>query len=183
MVDSIKGQSRAALVNAQKEASSNSLRESFKTLSSGTSVSQVAKDVPAVVNVQRRPQSGPLGELVTSLNDAVKFSQEALKALEGVADSTGAIGHRGLVKEFSGDLDKLKSEVTDLLEGLKNQAQSADVLNENIQASDTKVSDLYKAQSKAKETNSLIQFNSEEALQAHGGALTVDSVSRLLVES
>ena len=182
MVDSIKGQSRAALTQAQKEASGSALRESFKSLSSGTSVSQVAKEASAVVNVQKRPSQGNLGNMVTSLNDAVRFSKEALKALEGVADSTGALGNRGLVQEFADDLNKLKAEVADLLEGLQNQAQTADVLNENIEASGTKVEDLEKAQAKAKETNSLIQFHSEEALAAHGGTLTVDSVSRLLGE-
>jgi hypothetical protein len=155
------------------------LRESFKNLSSGTSVSQAAKEVPAVINVQKRGSSVKVGKLVESLNEAVRFSKEALNALEGVGDPDRK--NPELVKEFANDLDKLKSDIVDLLSDLRRRADTAGVANENIEASDASLADVERAQARATQTSSQIQFNSEEALNAHG-ELTFEKVARLLAE-
>ena len=117
--------------------------------------------------------------MVESLNDAVRFSKEALNALEGVADSEQ--GEPELVKEFAADLDKLKSDIVDLLSDLRRRADTADVASENIEASDASIEDVERAQAQASEASSQIQFNSEEALSAHG-ALTFERVAQLLAE-
>ncbi|MCB0322593.1 MAG: hypothetical protein KDD69_03435 [Bdellovibrionales bacterium] len=188
MVDSIKGQtsptSSPKATNESSRAggsqSSDALRESYKNLSSGTSVTQAAKEVPAVVNVQKRGNSVQVGKLVQNLNEAVRYSNEALKALEEVA-TPEAGGPNGLVREFAEDLDKLRSDIVDLLSDLRLRADTANVASENIEAADASVEDVARAQARANSAHSQIQFNSVDALNAHEG-LTFEKVARLLAE-
>jgi hypothetical protein len=212
MVDSIKNSQSPLPSTAPKKpgeaikpgSSEAVARDSFKSLSSGTSVSRVAQESPAVVNIQKRGNSAKAGKLVESLNEAVRFSTEALNVLEGVS-RPGANGRvekkateenspekkvdeqdtedtsSGLVQAFAEDLAELKSDIVDLLADLRRRAEAADVASENFEASDASVEDVDRAQSKATETSSQIQFNSEEALSAHG-ELSFERVARLLAE-
>ena len=186
MVDSIKN-SQSLLSSstprkageASKQSDSASLRESFKTLSSGTSVSQAAQEQPAVVNVQKRGNSAKASKLVDSLNEALRHSKDALSAIEEIAGSDDK--ELSSVKEFATDLEELKSDIVDLLSDLRRRAEAADVASENFEAADATVEDVARARTKASEASSQIQFNSDEALSAHGG-LDFERVARLLAE-
>ncbi len=189
MVDSIKN-SQSPLSSSPtpkkanevtKQSSASELRESFKTLSSGTSVSQAANESPAVVKVQKRGENAKGSKLVESLNEAVRYSNEALNVLEQVVESEGKNSGSGLVQEFADDLAELKSDIVDLLSDLRRRAETADIASENIDAADVSVEDVDRAQNKASNTSSQIQFNSEEALSAHG-ELSFERVAKLLAE-
>ncbi len=189
MVDSIKNsQSLLSSSTAPKKASEASkqnapsaLRESFKTLSSGTSVSQVANEASAVVNVRKREEPAKGSKLVESLNEAVRFSNEALNVLEQVAESDSDEKGSGLVREFADDLEELKSDIVDLLSDLRSRAETADVASENLEAADATVEDVDRAQNTASEASDQIQFNSDEALGAIG-ELNFERVAKLLAE-
>lgn len=182
MVDSIKNQT----VNPQssavsKQTNSSALRESFKNLSSGLSVSQSLKDAPVVVHIQGARGSGQLGKVVTNLNDAVKSSKETLKSLEDSAAAAADGSETEVVRAFAEDLQKLKSDIVELLETLRKRAGTAEVLNENMEAADVKLEDVEKARETAESMQSSMQTDNNKALSAHHG-LSLERVTELLAE-
>lgn len=184
MVDSIKTNTDLSKSqSAPKRNNSSALKENFKNLSSGLSVSEVLKEAPAVVQVQSYKNSTQVGKLVDNLNEAVKSSKETLQALEDVsAQASSPAGNElNVVKAFAEDLDELKSDIVDLLKDLRTRAGQAAVLNENIEAADSRVEDLEKAQAMASDASMGIQFDKETALSAHS-FLSPGSVDRLLQE-
>lgn len=191
MVDSIKSQTPVLTPSKSKsvqEQSNNtaSLRDNFKSLSSGLTVAQAANDTPAVVNIRREGNSDKAGRLKDNLNDAVRFSNEALRSLENIASDKELKAEKpepvGSVQELAADLDRLKSDIVDLLDELRSRAETADLISENYQAAGARLEDVEKAQTKAQSTSSDIQFNSEQALNAHSGELTLERVQQLLSE-
>ena len=138
------------------------------------------RDAPAVVHVNAGARSQvPVGKIIDNLRDAVKSSRQTLKALEDVA-AAAEEEDATAVKAFADDLDGLKSDIVDLLHQLRERASRAEVLNENIQAADSRLEDVDKANYQARSTGSEIHFNSEEALNAH--SLNTETVSKLLGE-
>ena len=182
MVDSIKNQTnQSQSQTVQKDASNTTLRESFKQLSSGLSVSNALRDAPAIVHVQNARGSGHVGKIVNNLNDAVKSSKDALKSLEDLAASFGSEGNADVSKAFASDVQKLKSDIGDLVDTLRQRAGTAEVMNENMQAADVKLEDVYKAQAKAQSMHSIVRLDKEQAMNAHQG-LTLDRVQQLLAD-
>jgi hypothetical protein len=176
MVDSIKNDPRISQTRSVVRNDA-SLRENFRQLSSGLSVSQAAQEAQVTSNSPKgRPQ---VNKLVNNLNDAVKFSREALQALEKVVSEEEA---GSVIGEFTADLERLRLDIVDLLEDLRSRARTAEVISENIEAADARLEDVERAGAKAREASVQIQFRSEEALQAHG-ALTLEKVNRLLDEA
>lgn len=186
MVDSIKGgvtsasaqSSGTPAAQAETRRSQSSLRTSFQSLSSGTSVSETAREASAVVSVERRGGLSQTSKLASNLNDAVRFSNEALRALEDVAQAAEGVGVPGVVQEFAEDLDKLKSDIANLLQSLRERADRASLIDENVEASGARIEDVERAQ----ETAQSLSFSVEEALSAHGNGLTADRVAELLAE-
>lgn len=185
MVDNIKNQPNIRYPQSvPKKQDQTALRQNFKSISSGLSVSQVVRDAPAVVHVQATQlQSAQVGKVVSNLNDAVKSSKKTLKALEDVSQAAedGGPEAASVVRAFAEDLDALKADIVDLLETLRVRADRAAVLGENMQASEARLEDVEKARAKAESMGSGLQFKAEEALEAHRG-ITPDSVARLLRE-
>lgn len=182
MVDSIKSQTNLSQSQSTpKRTSNNSLRQNFKSLSSGLSVSQALKDTPAVVHVQTPKSSVQVGKLVDNLNDAVKSSKRTLKALEDVSSAAEGNDDINVVQAFAEDLDQLKSDIVELLQDLRHRVSRAEVLSENMEAADTRLEDLERAQEKVRDASEGILSNKEEALFAHS-FLNPGSVDRLLEE-
>jgi flagellin-like hook-associated protein FlgL len=183
MVDNIKNQPNLRHPQSvPKKQDQTALRQNFKSISSGLSVSQVVRDAPAVVHVQAtQSQSAQVGKVVSNLNDAVKSSKKTLKALEDVTQAAEDGPGASVVRAFAEDLDALKADIVDLLETLRMRADRAAVLGENMQASEARLEDVEKARAKAESMGSGLQFKAEEALEAHRG-ITPDSVARLLQE-
>jgi hypothetical protein len=180
-------------------ASTQNLKENFKSISSSLSAAQVFKGSN---NTQKeKVNSSSSSRLSDSLQDAVKYSKQALKVLEDV--TAGGLNSEGVgkllseesesdevslpdrerlpvtVQQLAGDLEDLKNNLTTLFESLKQKANQSVVSNENQLASQVNTQDLEQARSKAKSTSLQIQFNGNEALSAHRG-LTLDSVAFLL---
>lgn len=201
MVDKIKQNQPEGAPKLQQSSSTStqSLKESFKSISSNVSVAQLAKQVSSGV---KSSDEGAV-KISNSLKDAVKYSRQALKVLEEVVagdlsesdvnqllsdspvDNTVEIPKRERpvpVTELAGDLEALKNSLSNLFESLKNKADASEVYTENMSASSASARDLEATQSKAESTSMRIQFNAEEALSAHG-SLNINSVSQLLASS
>ncbi len=182
MVDSIKPQVSPAQVRSGPKESpkpgAQSLRENFKTVSNGAESAQLARETAATVKVRKREDGPQLGKLANTLNDAVKFSNEALKAIERVSETEASGGNTDVVQEFANDLDRLKSDIVDLLSDLRSRADRAGIIGANIEASTPQLEDVAKAQERAQ----TISFDVEQALGAHGEGLTYDRVAELLAD-
>ena len=184
--------------NAPAVATTQNLKENFKSISSSLSAAQVSRTPNSS---QKEKVNGGSSRLADSLQDAVKYSKQALKVLEDV--TAGGLSSDGVqkllseestadevnlpdrerlpvsVEQLAGDLEDLKNNLSTLFESLKNKANQSAVSNENQRASQVDTKDLEQARSKAKSTSLQIQFNGDEALSAHRG-LTLDSVAFLL---
>jgi hypothetical protein len=182
MVDSIKSQVSPAQVRSGPKESpkpgAQSLRDNFKTVSTGGEATQVARESATTVQIRKREDGPQVGKLANTLNDAVKFSNEALKAIERVSDSDSPGENTEVVQEFANDLDRLKSDIVDLLSDLRSRADRAGIIGANIEASSPQLEDVAKAQERAKS----ISFDVDQALGAHGEGLTIDRVAELLAD-
>ena len=209
MVDNIKAQGIQPQTQQENQkvaaatTSTQSLKDNFKSISSSLSVVQVAK-ISNSNSPAKSSENSNASRLSASLQDAVKYSKQAIKVLEDV--TAGDLNHSEVekllsesgsdaevslperpkeilsVEDIAGDLEALKNNLTSLFESLKQKATQSEVFTENQRASEADKKDLEIAQSKADSTSMQIQFNSREALSAHNG-LTLDSVASLLSSS
>lgn len=161
--------------------STQSLRQNFKSLSSG--LKAPAKHIEDAAKVQADGSSANskrMSDLVSYLNDAVSHSAAALDSLKRVQElSSPDDTEVAKLSDSARDLDKLRENMDSVLSMLKDQAKTAEVLNENFNASEAKIEDVDAATSRAEETGSSIKFGSEEAIDAHNN-LNPSSVLALL---
>jgi hypothetical protein len=210
MVDKIKSQEFVKLqiekersTPAAPSRSGNELREGFKTLSSSLSVAERVNDQKSTNKASSRSAEIPkTASNMASLDDAVRFSKDAINALEQVtagslksenvysllSEDAEAVpvkaksrGDSISVGQLADDLESLKKDLKDLFATLKQKADQTGVLDENIEASNTSVEDLQQAQQLAEKASKEIQFNPRDALKAYD-QLNVSSVARLLHE-
>lgn len=177
MVDSIRN-----LTNPQKvdirQIDSNTLRSNFKNLSSGLSVAQAANNQAA--NIQTLYQHSPkMGKVVDHLKDALKSSEQTLKALEEMSDETSS--DETSISFIAKDINELKSDVVELLKTLKQRTETANIMSENISSADSRIEDVQAAQDMAKNMQADIVLLKNEALQAHS-QLSSAEVQKLLEE-
>lgn len=215
MVDKIKSSSPPVLRTLEKEQiapsnakSNESLRQGFQTLSNTLSVTERAvKDTKVQKSESKASEATkkpPSESKLSSLNDAVRFSKEALNALEQVtagglsSKSVSALlsddeenessgiqlkdkSDKPAVVEIANDLDALKTNLRDLFTALKQKADKSNITIANQEASNPSVEDLDKAKELAKNASNKIEFNPQKAMDAHSG-IDLQSVTRLLRE-
>lgn len=191
--------------NNQSSSKSNvSLREGFKSLSSTLTVAGSARELGVQGPNKGNPPGSSKPSLVTGkLDDAVKYSKDAISALEDITagslkpdtvnellseededDSSGVKlftynREEAPVRQLADDLKTLKKDLKNLFEALKEKASQSAVTSENREASSARIEDLDQAKAQADLTSSEIQFNVKDALQAHS-RLSINSVVRLL---
>ena len=186
MVDSIKDRSSLSTASyAQPSPSSQSLRKSFQHLSSGLDVNETVRDQSAVVNLAKPANKDRMEKLLSGLHDAVSFSSKALEALEQIArEGSGGEPERQTVESIARDLEGIRGDIGNVLEGLRKKADTAEVIQENLTAADVSKEDVKAVQAYAERTGSHIQFSDNEALDAHSGngGLTIERVASLLAE-
>lgn len=179
MVDSINNKPKLSSVKAQ---ASNQRISQLKSVDSPqaarSGADKAAKEIPAAINLQKKNSSVPVGKLADNLQDAVRFSREALRSIEGVADTVGQIPDSGIGAEFAEEVGKLRTDLQGLLTELQSRADTAGIISANIEAEGPRIEDVERAQAKAQSTKSVIQFQSEQALAAH--SITPETVERLL---
>ncbi len=182
MVDSIKSRTNQTQpIKVTNQTDHTSLRENLKNLSSGLSVAQVMRDAPTVVHLQNSQNTGQVGKVVQNLKEAVNSSKETLKSLEDLVASFDSSGEAAVKTTFAIDVQKLRSNIVDLLDTLHKQAGTAEVMSENIQAADVSLEDVEKARAAADEMQSTIKLDNTQALAAHSG-LRPERVSALLAD-
>jgi hypothetical protein len=213
MVDKIKSPSpvqknlQSEQANVEKAKSPESLRQGFQTLSTSLSVSDrfIRDQKPLKVETRRQEDSRNASPevKVSSLDDAVRYSREALNALEQVTagglnsqtvssllseeeDSSVDIPERSEAKrtrvgELAEDLDTLKTNLRDLFIALKEKADKSNVTISNREASNPGVEDLRLATELARNASKEIKFHPDNALEVHSG-IDLNSVTRLLRE-
>jgi hypothetical protein len=158
---------------------SESLTSSFRNLSSG----QKAIPKEDFSNVTSNRNSLGFTKLIKDLNDAVSFSSMALKSLERLSEAShNEPNSIRLVDNFVADLDKLRKNIGDTLLSLRERAQTAHIINENLQAANSNINDLSSMQVHAEQTGISIQKHKESAVSAHGEQLTPSRVEELLSE-
>jgi hypothetical protein len=210
MVDKIKSQEFVKLqiekersTPAAPSRSGHELREGFKSLSSSLSVAEKVNDLKSNNKAPSKPvEIRKSGSNMASLDDAVRYSKDAIDALEQVtagslktqnvysllSEDEEAIpvkskprGESISIGQLADDLESLKNDLKDLFATLKQKADQTGVLDENIEASNVSVEDLQQAQQLAEKASKEIQFNPQGALKAYD-QLNVSSVARLLHE-
>ena len=178
MVDSIKN--RVGLAESRptpKKAEELNLRDNFKSISSGLSVLQSAQEAKAASPGGASGKTGSqVNRLLDNLNDAVKFSREAVLALDKAVGDHDASSS---LEKLTADIEKLRSDIAGVLEGLRTRADAAQVIGENLAAASPEIENVDKASVKAREAGSQIQFRSDQALGAHDG-LSANRVAELL---
>ena len=149
--------------------SSQSLRQNFKTLSSGLKAPSKAADDAAKVQADSTvANSRRMSDLVGYLNDAVAHSTAALESLKRVQElGNPEDAEVAKLSDSARDLDKLRENMDESLRLLKEQAKTAEVVNENMSAAEVKIEDVDAATVRAEEAGSNIKFDNEEAIEAH----------------
>ena len=111
-------------------------------------------------------------QIVSQLNDAVSFSTKALEFIEKFTRGEKADAFQA---------PELKDNVNKALSQLKESAATAEVIRENIAASEARIEDLDVAQMKADSIGFNIQMDAKKAIDAHAG-LDPKRVMELLAE-
>ena len=181
MVDALKGNS--SVLKSAANVSATTLRNNFKSLSSGKvsdAANSAAKEVDRVSSSSDGSQDS-VANVLAGLNDAVSHSAMALDSIKKVADVGSSIANDPALAGVLKDLEGVGSAVSEVLSALRDRLDHAEVIKENLSASTARLSDLNQAQAQAAETEAQIQYNSQNAVDAHEG-LTPDRVARLLME-
>ena len=161
--------------------STQSLRASFKNLSSGTKVpAKSADDAASVKDNSNAASSQRVSHLLNHLNNAVNHSSEALASLKKVQELSRPDDVIN-VKELAKGLDNLRGDIGVVLGALKSRAETADVMHENLASAEAKIADVEAAKEHADDTGVNIKFDSDQAIEAHGN-LDPESVANLLKE-
>lgn len=179
MVESIKGRDTSS--RPQTKSSSDSLRTSFKSISSGLSVSN-APTKPNDQGGKDNRSVNAANEVAQKLSDAASYSTLALKSVEQLAtQSTDPNTASAVPKELAGDLEKLRKDINTVVNVLREKAAKAEVLNENLESSDARLGDVRAAEDHAATVGARINYNEEQALKAHA-RLNPNAVAQLLEE-
>ncbi len=180
MVERIKDRAHAP-VSPSLKLNSKNLRDNFRSISSGTNVNERAvKGDDQSENSARAQPREQVNEVVKNLNDAVSFSSLALRSVEEITVERASKQPRQ-VQEFARDLNKLREDIESVLQVLREKAAAAEVLDENLQSSDSKLADVDTAQAHAADTGARIHFDEEKAISAHAN-LSAGNVAELLRE-
>jgi len=177
--------------NPSSVKSNESLREGFKSLSSSLTIASSARELGVQSpNKANAPGASKSALVSDKLNDAVKYSKDAISVLEDITagslkpdlvnellseeeedDSSGVKlftynREEAPVRQLADDLNTLKKDLKNLFEALKEKANQSAVTIENREASSAKIEDLDKAKEQADLTSSEIQFNVKDATGA-----------------
>ncbi len=196
--------------DTMRSASSNEgLKQAFQNLSTAVSVKEHSgveekKHLKAEAKPVDKSIKSESESKLSSLNDAVRYSKEALSALEQVTagnlnsasvskllseDPAKKEGENTSIKfgtdrtpvgEIADDLQALKSNLKNLFVALKEKADQSNITIANREASSSSVEDLKQASEIAKDTSREIQFNPKDAMGAHN--LSFGAVTKLLRE-
>lgn len=178
MIENVKG-SKARVSNEASAQRTDSLRESFKNLSSGLKISKAGEGEKGTNGASF--QNTAITNFVKDLNDAVSFSSLALKSLEKVTQGTSSTNSGRLGDALTHELKKLRKDIGDSLEVLKKRAETAEIITENFSSAETRLEDVELAQVHAESTGLRIHTNLEQAVQAHG-QISPDRVKELLAD-
>jgi DNA repair ATPase RecN len=166
MVDSIKGKVSPALVATK---SADSLRQGFRSLTSGKVSETAVRSSDAVTNLGKSPKK--VSNVLSSLNDAVSFSTLALKSLEKLKGDLNESASEGVSLDgLSSGITNLEENVSDVLNTLRKKLDTAQVVSENISSADSKIEDIETAKKQASTTSSQVRdFNEKQVVDAHSG--------------
>jgi hypothetical protein len=157
------------------------LRSNFKNVSSGVKVANKDTSDAAVVDTKSGRDQERVSSVVDHLKDAVAYSSKALSALKQVQELSKSSNELKSVSGLTGDLDKLQSDVTEMVGILQDSANTAEVIMENIDSSDARLDDVQAANDHAEDTGVQIRFDRDGAIGAHSN-LDPANVASLLKE-
>jgi len=182
MVDKIKNHSSLLTAVSQASPDTKTLRRSFQQLSSGLRVHEALKGSAAPENSERARKPEKVEKLVNELSDAVSFSSKALRSLERIAEEgKSSDAELASVEGLARSLDGLREEMDGMLKVLQSRADTAEVVQENYTAADSRIEDVESARAKAVDANTKIRFNGSNMADVHDG-LIPERVARLLAE-
>ncbi len=182
MVDQVKAREASSLANREEVRRNNSLRENFRNLSSGLKISRGTEDQAVAVNTTDSGNRNTFTRLIRGLNDAISFSALALRSLEQAASEAEAPEQDSkLVNDFIDGLGRLRNDIDNAVQTLKQRAESAEVIRENFNSATAQLEDVEHAQAHAESTGLQIQRQLTQAIDAHQG-LSSSRVQALLSE-
>ncbi len=169
MVDSIKNQSA---VSSGSQASIQSAKSTQKSVNNSAEQSKVVSSSgeEAARTEGAAASSKRMAALLRGLNDAVNYSSLALDSLKKVgAGETGTEKSPDVVQHLSDDVAKLSDDFNKVLEDLRGRMDMAEVMRENMAASNPSIDDVDKATQHVMRTRSNILQNEKQAMDAHQG--------------
>ena len=182
MVDDIKRPSFAPQrANNSPAGQTRQLVKNFETLRAAAVPE--ARDTVHLQNAEKAKSARKSGKLLTNLNDAASFSKLALRSLEQAAQGVEN-GADNEFEQFGGDIEQIRSNISEVVQVLRQRAQTVEIARENYDSSESRIEDIGEATRQLQETADKMQdsgFNGRAAMDAHAG-LSPERVFELLRE-
>ena len=124
------------------------LKDSFAQLSCGLDVSCVSSPAPTAVSERRASEQ--FSGVLSSLNDAIEYSENAIDSLERISSSKQSLQSSEEASSVSPkEISQLRHEMCALLDQLRRRIDTAHVMNQNLHAADIRIDNVRKAQKMA----------------------------------